>query len=231
MAKRDSALLTACAGLVAIGALMSAFAQGNAPTHHRTIRYVTGRPLATLIKTGDTDLTVVAATSPPLRVQAPPGMTEIEWETRGADVILRVHVIKKQPALTNGGDWVKTLIFADIKEVLKPASKATFSVGEHVSFTMDGGDVTLTAPTNAGPTVVHADVPWAIPFQTDVDYLIFGWLPSPTELVVSPHAAYELTTDGYVRSLLRDRSADEINGALASQVLGAIRSIPAMAPR
>jgi hypothetical protein len=229
--KRTTALIVVCAGVVAIGTLMRMFAQGTAPVHRRTVGYVTGRPIVSLIKPGDAELTVVGVTSPQLRVLAPQGTSEIEWEGHLADVILRIRVTGTQAAITARGDWVTSTVSGQIKEVLKPSSKTTFAIDQQVSFAMDGGDVTLAMPGSAFPIRVHADVPWAMPFQTGVEYLAFGWLPTSDQLLVGLDAAYELTTDGYVRSLVRDRPADEINGALASDVLTKLRSVSLVAGR
>jgi hypothetical protein len=220
------------AGLIAVGVLSFAiavivgFAQGKA-TGVRTTTFVKGRSLESLVKPGDSEIVVIPIGDPPVRVLAAPGTSEIDWETQHADVVLRVSIQRKQSFSTANRDWIETTFTAGIQEVLKPSKKVDFQAGQDIAFTVDGGELSISAPTAPGPVRVRAQVAWAIPFEVGEQYLIFGSIPSDSQLIVTPDMAYEMTTDGYVRSLVRGRPLDEIHGAPASSVLNKVRTAAA----
>jgi len=222
MAVRSTHVAVCLAVVPAIMGVLAMFAESGS-NQVRSVRYARGRPIASLIKPDDTELVIVSSSSPPLIVTAPPGTSEIEWETHNADVVLQLRVDNVEPTLTDSGDWIETKVSAVVVDILKSTPKRSFSAGERVGFMADGGEIKMIAPSTNRPITVKAEVPWSMPFQPGVDYLAFGWIPEDEKLVISPHAAYELTSDGHLRSLLRHRPADEVNGAPASQILEQIR--------
>lgn len=149
-----------------------------------------GTPLASLVKPGQSTLVVEKDQSPPLAVEPPPGVGQLEWLTSLAPVVLIVQVEKIVPALTPAGDWIESTVHAPVEEVLKSAP-LTLSPGPAIRFRQDGGRMRIAG------TDVRAVLPWTDSFEAGERYLIFAEAVSgPDVFTVNPAASYLISQSG-----------------------------------
>lgn len=158
------------ASLVITGAVVVAgvtHVWGNNRTIQDPVLSRPGTPLASLIKPGQTTLIVEKDQSPPLIVEPPAGVGQLEWLTSLSPVVLLIRVERIVPQLTPTADWIKSTVHASVEQILKSAP-VTMSPDHPIRFVQDGGEMQLSGAR------VRALLSWADSFQVGQRYLVFA---------------------------------------------------------
>lgn len=163
----------------------------------RKVHRRTGVPITSLLRSSEKRLTVLLNKSPSIPAEPPDGMSQAEWLTQGADVVMRARIESTEATLTPDQDWIKTSIHAKVLQVLKSTGPRSFFEGQEISFLEEGGDLDL------GGRQIEATVEWADRFQVGREYLIFAVINSANELLVSAGSTYEIVSGKALRSLLK----------------------------
>jgi hypothetical protein len=169
----------------------------------RQVHQQRGVPIKSLLRPGDTQLTIVFARFPPLLVEPPPGTSKAAWKTRRADAVIIGRVESRLSKLTPDEDWIDTSVQLKILQILKSTGPRPFNVGQEVSFIEKGGSLNIEGRQ------IDAIVEWASRFEVGKEYLIFTDVNSNNELVFGVASAYEIVPGGSLRSLFT-RLSDSI---------------------
>lgn len=215
MRKLKSSILLVVFFLIAF-AVQSLQAQDPHKASARKVQRQKGIPIASLLEPGETRLVIVLNRSVHL-ADPPPGMSEVEWITQLADVVMRVRVESRESKLTPDQDWIKTSVRTKILQVLKPTGRRSFDVGQEASFLEEGGSLDLQGRQ------IDAIIEWADRFEVGKEYLIFAMLDSANDLLVGASSSYEIVSGTAFRSLSKDRRVDSISKSSVNNVLDEIQ--------
>ena len=206
-----AALLGGCA-------VVAAQVSGS-PVRH--VRERPGWPIADAIRAGEEALVVESMTDPGLEIRPGPGVSQIEWATKGAPAIVVVDVLSIEGELTPRQDWIRSNVTASLVDILKLPKEWSPKIADLVTFDMSGGEAYV------GGTKVLASVPSSRPMEVGKRYLMFVGPPvaSPNRLRGEPYSAiYEMTESGGFRRLSPSgRGPDDIETTEQAVVLMRIR--------
>lgn len=109
----------------------------------RRVHQQRGVPIKSLLRPGETQLTIVFARFPPLLVEPLPGTSKAAWKTRRADAVIIGRVKSRLSKLTPDEDWIDTSVQLKILQILKSTGHRSFNVGQEVSFIEKGGSLNI----------------------------------------------------------------------------------------
>jgi hypothetical protein len=182
-------------------------------------------PLIQLVRPGEEDLTVVRSADPPLEVGPPKDTAMSTWLTTRAAGVVVAQIIQVSPEMTRNADWINSTVEASIIDVIKTSAQWAPKHGDTFSFGQDGGIAVIAG------TRVHAVVPWARPFETGKQYLLFVQVdPSNNSVVVSPGFAYDIGGTRPVRLADHVRARDDIESTNSVQALNRVREAARPSP-
>ena len=196
------------------------FAQAQKP-HKASARQVSqqrGVPIISLLRPGETQLTIVSAQrDPPLLVLPPPGTSLAAWLTLGSEVVMKARVESRLSMLSPDKDWIDTSVQIKILQVLKSTDRRSFYEGQEVSFMERGGSLEVEGRQ------IDAIVRWASRFEIGKEYLIFAGLNSANDLVTGAGSSYEIVHGASLRSLVKTEPSDSISESSLNSVLEEIQ--------
>jgi hypothetical protein len=180
-------------------------------------------PLAELIKPGTDALTVEKDQFPPMLIDPPKGVSELEWLTKIAPAAAIVTVDAVSSHLTPTKDWIESEVHGTVDQLLKYDPSLT--QGHAMTFAEDGGQMTING------TKVTAVLYYADGFQPHRRYLVF---PSPTAttdtVIVNPMVSYLIDpTDHLIPLATEGRATSERGVSLdtaISRIKAALKILP-----
>jgi hypothetical protein len=216
--KRVTVLVLAAAILAAFATSIASQQPKSPGTDQGLTRHRSGKPLEALVRPGERTLVVEKDQSPPLIVEPPPGVGQLEWLTSLSPVVLIVAVEQVLPRLTPKKDWVEATVYASVEDVLKSVPQ-TIAPGQAIRFRQDGGTIHI------GATTIHAVLPWAESFHVGRRYLIFADPTSEEDVfaVEATTAALVTEADQALMPLARKGKATTARGVPIETAIERIR--------
>ena len=176
-----------------VGAVATVGVTATAPDQRvRSIRASGDRTIASQLRSGDTEVHVVAMSTPPLGIVPGEGDDAAALLAGFSDAVLRLHVAGLDSRLSDSGAWVKTTVRARVDEVVKPDEGVNLTVGDEVRFELQGGEVMI------GSVKVRGVLPWSRAIAAGRNYLVFLDFIDDGSLLVAPSTIFEDTSEGLV---------------------------------
>jgi hypothetical protein len=193
---------------------------GSQSSEIRRVMSQRGTPLHQFPKTGERELVVEKDQSPPMVVGAGPGASELEWYASLAEVVLLVRVTRVDSSLSQGADWISSVVSADVLEVLEePAETGESYSGKLVRFEQDGGEMDLNGAR------VRAVLRWASGFEVGKTYMVFGGAVGDSRAFkVTQEISFEIDESSTLRPLAHRGAVRREMGVPLSVAAERIRS-------